>query len=124
MANCLAATIDAGGCRKIPLAPITRALLRLTVFGAVASANGLNVMTAAPFFGPPLMNSMPLRILKAINSSGRDGSGAREQALLDDGVHAPVAAHDLRDAEVHRDRHHGDRLVLPQALAGIHDAPH
>jgi hypothetical protein len=25
MANCLAATIDAGGCRKIPLAPITRA---------------------------------------------------------------------------------------------------
>jgi hypothetical protein len=23
MANCLAATIDAGGCRKIPLAPIT-----------------------------------------------------------------------------------------------------
>src|SRR6266851_5495623 len=124
MANCLAATIDAGGCRKIPLAPITRALLRLTVFGAVASANGLNVMTAAPFFGPRLINSMPLRILKAINSSGSDGSGAREQALLDDGVNAPVAVHDLRDAEVHRDRHQGDRLVLAQALGGHQEVTH
>jgi hypothetical protein len=48
---------------------MTRALLRLTVLGAVASVNGLNVITAEPFFGPSLMNSMPLRILKAIGPS-------------------------------------------------------
>jgi hypothetical protein len=31
--------------------------------------NGLNVITAEPFFGAPMMNSIPLRIPKAIGRS-------------------------------------------------------
>src|SRR5512144_2060757 len=69
MENWRAATIEAGARVKVPPAPTTRALRRLTVRGAAASRSGLNVIVAAPAFGPPLMNSMPLRTLKAMRPS-------------------------------------------------------
>jgi len=48
----------------------------------------------------------------------------REQRLLDDGVHAPVAVDHLRDAEVDGHRHQRDRLVLGEALRGHEEVAH
>jgi hypothetical protein len=42
-----------------------------------------------------------------------------EQALLDDGVDAPVATHDLCHAKIHAGRHERDcldKLVMPRLL--------
>src|SRR5262245_38057733 len=60
----------------------------------------------------------------AQSADGHSNRGARktsdpalfpcEQILLDDRVHAPVAVHDLGDAEVHPDRHERNCLVLAE----------
>src|SRR5262249_14892589 len=47
-----------------------------------------------------------------------------EQILLNDRVHAPVAVHDLGDAEVHPDRHERDRLVLAEPARGHQEVAH
>src|SRR5260370_36858761 len=44
---------------------------------------------------------------------------AGENALLDDGVNAPVSVDNLRDTEIDRNRYQRDCLVFGQAL-GVH----
>src|SRR5215813_4342063 len=90
IANWRAETIAAGVLAKVPSAPITRALRRLTVEGAEDSRNGLWVMMARPFFGPPLMNSIPVRIRSAM---GRESTRrARDHARRYDPAHATPRA--------------------------------
>src|ERR1700693_339401 len=49
---------------------------------------------------------------------------AGKQALLDDGVDAPVAVDHLGDAEVDADGHERDRLILAQSLGGHQKTAH
>ena len=56
------------------------------------------------------------RVLIIVDASHRDPG---EEALLDNGVDAPVAVDHLGDAEVDSDRDKRNRLVLGQSL-GIH----
>src|SRR5271168_1557681 len=49
---------------------------------------------------------------------------AGKQALLDDGVEAPVAVDYLGDAEIDPDGDERDRLVLAQSLGGHQEAAH
>src|SRR6266566_24886 len=49
---------------------------------------------------------------------------AGEQVLLYDGVNAPVAVDNLGDAEVDRNRHQRNRLVLGEPLGGHQERSH
>jgi len=49
----------------------------------------------------------------------RSSDSAGENALLDDGVNAPVSVDNLRNAEIDRNRYQRDCLVFGQAL-GVH----
>src|SRR5713226_8059455 len=50
--------------------------------------------------------------------------GAGEEALLDDGVDAPIAVDHLRHAEIDGDRGQRDGFVLAEALGRHQEVPH
>src|ERR1700709_344000 len=73
-------------------------------------------LNGATGFGPPAI----IWNFKAgflLHSKARSRSRrVLEQPLAQDRVHAPIAVDHLRDAEIDRDRHQRNRLVLAQAL--------
>src|SRR5205823_14493808 len=67
-------------------------------------------------FGPPaiMWNFTPVNPFDVPRSRR-----VLKQLLAQDRVHAPVAVHDLRDAEINGSRHPRDRLLFGQALMTI-----
>jgi hypothetical protein len=61
--------------------------------------------------------------IAGIGTERRSRFGA-ENTLLDHRVDAPVAVHDLGDAEVHGDRHQRDCLVFAELLCGHEEVAH